>query len=809
MCTNNQTIIRINATDISGNGQIYVETQQDLKSVHLCIYDSENKKEYLFSYEVSGKKNNLKFFIENPKLWSTYIPFLYDYKLSIVYSNNKAEEVSDRFGFRNIDTNGKNVMLNGTPIFIRGFIRGIKCHDHKNNCGLSEYEFYKKNLMQAKKFGFNFVRFHSTVPSEEFFKAADEMGVLVHIELREDDDEYNNLIEMVETGRDNLQVDFIKDVINRFYNHPSLAVYCIGNEIKGEEEHEKMRQSAKVIKEMDPTRLFLDTCAWGENNRELVDIDVQHMSYYFPFGKHADMFENTDNLLVCGLRGGDEVRIETDNSTLTRTLSFNVPLIAHEVCHYTSLRDFKNLKEKFKSYGVAEPWWIDEELKMIEAKGLTDVYGELYKASRDFQRECWKTAFEAIRSSRLLGGFHMLQFSDTDVYENSNGVVDCFDDINYVTPEIFNIFNGDEVLLTELGSRQYFSGQEVSFPIKFSNFGEKKEPFADFSYSLTNADGEIYTSGKMKNVGVARRGLYEICRIDMRLPKIEKSGEYSLSVKLENEKGTLSQNSWKIWVYAKKSKIAYQQFVSYESENVVITDDVETAFNRLQAGKCVCLVYRKEWTRHVRNKSMEAPMYALKATWNRFKPVIWDRGTNYGGLCNAELLNKYGFASGKYYDFNYSQITEDCDKIILDDFPVKVASIISGTDKNVRDRFDAYVDYFNLPELQYDRTLREFSYLFEVGVGEGKLLVCGLNMTGLDKNEPSTVAMAEFIMNYLQSSDFSPKTNVALDSLKEYMRACAKAPVKERMMTQFWQLDDTPVESKEYWVESKQYLMEE
>ena len=223
----------------------------------------------------------------------------------------------------------------------------------------------------------------------------------------------------------------------------------------------------------------------------------------------------------------------------------------------------------------------------------------------------------------------------------------------------------------------------------------------------------------------------------------------------------------------------------------------------------MCLVYRSDWTRHVAHKDMQPPRYAFEATWNRFKPVIWDRGTNYGGLCEDALLQKYGFAGGRYYDFNYSVLTEDCDKIVLDRFPVPVRSLITGIDKNVRDRFDAGKDYFNEKELMYDRTLRRFSYLFEVGAGRGSLLVCGLNLTGLDENEPSSSAAADFLLRYLFSEDFHPKTTISLEALEKYLSDCAKRPVKERMMTQFWQLDDAPVESKQYWKESQQYLLED
>ena len=185
---------------------------------------------------------------------------------------------------------------------------------------------------------------------------------------------------------------------------------------------------------------------------------------------------------------------------------------------------------------------------------------------------------------------------------------------------------------------------------------------------------------------------------------------------------------------------------------------------------------------------------------------IWDRGTNYGGLCNAGLLKKFGFASDKFYGLNYSLLSEDCDKIILDDFPVKVETVVSGIDKSCRDRFDAYKGSFNLPEIMPDRTLRDFGYLFSLKVGCGKLLVCGFNLTGLDRNEPSSAGMAKFILNYIKSEDFAPENGISLGELKEYMKKCALSPVKERMMTQFWELDDSPVESSSFWKESREYL---
>ena len=798
-----KSIIKIYSTNTDGYGRVFVESHKGIKSIGLKITDQSGCC-YLFDYAFEKICNFVgDFFVENPRLWSLSSPELYEYQAEITYADGEKETLSGRFGFREIGQNGKNITINGKPVYIRGYIRGAKAHDHANLLGLSLKDFYLKNLRQAKKFGFNYVRFHSVVPEEELFEAADEVGMLVHVELRPPHDIYNNLEEMVTTGSAIVPEDFLKETVDKCFNHPSFAVYCIGNEIK-RASSDDIRKIKEKIEELDGTRLFLDTCAWGKNNRPNVDMDVQHLSYYFPYGRHAGMYDDTENLLAANVDENEPMKVETENCEIVRDLYFNVPLIAHEVCHYTALRDFYSLKEKFLKSGAIEPWWIDEEIKLIEEKGYKTSFAEMFKASKHFQFICWKTAYEEMRKSALLGGFHFLQFADTDAYENSNGVVDCFDDETCVKPEDFLKFNGDRVLVADLKTRNYFCSDKITVPVYFSNLGEDAEKRANLTLTVEK-DGKTYVDCSMMNVDISRKGSYRLCKARITLPK--ESGVYALKLRLGTKSGVYAANEWTLWVYEKPSeKETYKEFVSYDNGHEAITDDIEKAFDLLEQGKKVCLVYRSEWTRHRSNVDMKNPKYAFKASWNRFKPVIWDRGTNFGGINDKNLLTKYGFPCEKYYDFNFGEISEDCDKINLDDFPVKAKKLVSGIDKSSRDRFDAYKDAYNLPELMPDRTLRDFAYLFEIKIGKGSLLVCGLNLTGLDDGEPSAVAMAEFIKKYINSEDFSPQNGITPEELKAYMSECAKAPVKERTMTQFWELDDAPVESPEFWRAAKEYL---
>ncbi len=803
MITKRGTILKIDC-DLQGSGRLHICTDAELIAVSYAVF-CEEKQVASGQQRAQGRQMQIPFTVAQPRLWSVAEPFLYQVSLTLTYADGR-EELTDSFGIRSIASNADSLLLNGKPFYVRGYIRGIKAHDHPDTCALGEDIYYRKNILQAKKYGFNFIRFHSTVPPEALFRAADALGMLVHIELRPEEDEYNNLEEMVNETENLISPEFVKGIVDALYNHPSLAVYCIGNEIKGTRVSETIQAIRSSVLANDTTRLFLDTTAWGANGRKWVDVDVQHMSYYFPFGSHWDMFQDTENLLVVGDADGNALQEQGLNSTVSRELTFPVPLIAHEVCHYTALRDFKALKEKFRRYGTPCPWWVDEELKMIEAKGFTEVFDEMYRASKLFQHNCWKTAFEAIRRSPLLGGFQFLQFADTDIYENSNGMVDCFDDECFISPSQVLEFNGDRVLLTDLQTKLVYAGSALKIPVWLSNFSETEDRKARLEYVLEGTEGAAVASGGIGNLDISRGGLSKLATVRIQLPQTLAPQKLSLRLSLTGDMGARTENHWDLWVYERFNQESYASFCSYRDEKTVITDQVAAALAQLREGKNVCLVYRQDFTRHLLHKDMAHPEYAFKATWNRYKPVIWDRGTNYGGLCRNELLSKYGFCTDRVYGENYSVLTEDCDKIILDDFPVKPESLISGIDKNVRDRFDAYTKCFNLPELQYDRTLRDFSYLFQLKVGQGKLLVCGMNMTGLDRQEPSTVAMAHFIKEYLASEEFAPKAEISPEALEDYLRRSAQAPVKERMMTQFWQLDDTPVESTDYWRESREYI---
>ena len=806
MITQNNTVLKITAGKAENGFNAEIISDKSIKTVKWSVKDAGGTKK---AEGISDDGKNICSAFDAEQ-WSVLKPALYTFTAQIIFESGETEEISDRFGFRWFETDEKYIYLNGFPFYMRAYIRGAAAHEHQNNCNLSEIEFYRKNIRMAKSYGYNTIRFHSVIPPEECFKAADEEGILIHIEMRKENDDYDNLEEMLYGKNDFITNDALLEIIHSLYNHPSFMVYCVGNEIREPGKKPRVKEIRDFIKQNDPTRLFIDTCAHGEYDRDGVDFDVQHMGYFFPYAEHGDMFSNTDNLLCFGTVNDREMVKEEENAKIRRGIAFKRPLIAHEVCHYTSWRDFYALKEKFEKYNIPAPWWVDEEIKMIEAKGYKENFAETLQITKDFQFRCWKTALEGIRSSNLLSGFHMLQFADTDKYENSNGVVDCFDDPHGISTEEFKKFNADTVVLARLPKQVYSAEETVKIPVLLSQYMINPPKKGDFSYKL---EGEkVYSQSTLTDVDTYKSGLYTLCSLEIKLPKTDKAEKLTLSCKIDFEDGSKCENSWEMWVFNEvqnnitatvKMDADYIESTNTD-DSFIITDRLnDELFEDLANGKTVMLIYRTAWTRHLLDKTQKAPKYAFRGVWDRYKGVIWDRGTINGGKDDKEILNKYGFVTDGQLNFQYYDLINDSDKINLDDFPAPVKSIVSCLDKSSRDRFDA--TKFRLPELMYDRTMRHFSYVFELKVGKGKLLVCGFNLTNM-KN-PAVKAMLSTLINYCKSSDFTPNTELSTADLKSYLEKVAEGgPNKEGMMTQYWQLDAEPVESMDYWKEAERYL---
>jgi hypothetical protein len=535
-------------------------------------------------------------------------------------------------------------------------------------------------------------------------------------------------------------------------------------------------------------------------------------------------FGQRENWAEFGTVSGMDMVKRNKGHTTSREVHVEFPVLAHEVGHYIALPDIDTLKKKFKKVPDENPWWIDELIKLRKLKGLEKDWSVMMKASYNMQRIYHKKVFEGLRTSSVVGGYHFLQFSDTVRYENKNGLVDPFDDFKKgVDPKEYLKYTGDVVVVADLPERTWFEGSKFRIPVYLSNWSETFREKVKLSWSLKSVENKSVRYGSSLADVEAKPGLQKVCTLDIELPRSARALTLKLEIKITGKKGPVTRNDWEIWQFPnrpadlplKKATVSlsgidlYRRYPRVKTHGnlnrpqklMIVNRFSEAVFNHLKRGGDVLMLWRVEETR---DRKAKKEKYYMPSTWDRFKASIWDRGHNLGGFTRQHPALR-NFPETGSLDFQMYGIINDADKLSLDGFPVKVAPVIQGNDKATRDRYDPLK--FKLSEFQPGWTLRKFAYLFDLRAGRGRLMMSGFNFTGLNNDVPEVCGMFESIISCITSKKWKPQAKISVEDLRRYLLKKGRAPrIKERMMTQYWQIDRDSLETAEYWKEAEAWI---
>ena len=226
-----------------------------------------------------------------PALWSPESPKLYDVSLRC-----GEDEVRDRVGFREIRVRGRELLLNGAPIFLRG----ISCHEESvaGGRGLSREE-RLENLRLAKELGCNYLRLAHYPHHEETARLADEAGLL----LWEEVPVYWGIAFGSEEAWEDA-ANQLTELIRRDWNRPSVIIWSVGNENADTEERFRfMGRLADLARREDDTRLVSAACLVDGGLNRIADrlaekLDVigvnEYYGWYDPdFARLPQLFENS------------------------------------------------------------------------------------------------------------------------------------------------------------------------------------------------------------------------------------------------------------------------------------------------------------------------------------------------------------------------------------------------------------------------------------------------------------------------------------------------------------------------------------
>jgi beta-galactosidase len=192
--------------------------------------------------------------VNNPNLWSPESPYLYTAVSRLYAGNDLKDEITKRFGIRQIDYNQQTgFSLNGE---ITKF-KGVCLHHDLGPIGAAvNKSTLRRQLRILKDMGCNAIRSSHNMPSLEQLELCDEMGFMF---LAESFDEWAK--PKVKNGY-NLYFDTYaeKDVVNLVRatrNHPCIVMWSSGNEVPdqwGAEGVKRAKWLQDIFHREDPTR---------------------------------------------------------------------------------------------------------------------------------------------------------------------------------------------------------------------------------------------------------------------------------------------------------------------------------------------------------------------------------------------------------------------------------------------------------------------------------------------------------------------------------------------------------------------------
>ncbi len=192
--------------------------------------------------------------LANPELWTLEDPALYTAVSEVYYDNVICDQEETHFGIRSVTfSSTEGFVLNGKQVKLKG-----ACFHHDNGpLGAKAYDRAEERKVELlKASGFNAIRCSHNPPSPAFLDACDRLGMLVIDEAFDMWADAKNPNDYHLYFRDWWQRD-VESMILRDFNHPSVILWSIGNEIPNRHTPEVVEVAKNMrdfIRTLDPSR---------------------------------------------------------------------------------------------------------------------------------------------------------------------------------------------------------------------------------------------------------------------------------------------------------------------------------------------------------------------------------------------------------------------------------------------------------------------------------------------------------------------------------------------------------------------------
>lgn len=179
-------------------------------------------------FEGESRTMRCRVAVEEPKLWSERTPYLYTVELYLYEKETLLDRHTETFGIRSLSLDAKRgLRVNNETVKLRG-----ACIHHDNGIigAVSLYDAEYRRIAKLKEEGFNAIRMSHHPAGPQLLRACDELGMYV---MDECFDMWNRCKKENDYALffDKWWEQDVEAMVRKDYNHPSVILYSVGNEI--------------------------------------------------------------------------------------------------------------------------------------------------------------------------------------------------------------------------------------------------------------------------------------------------------------------------------------------------------------------------------------------------------------------------------------------------------------------------------------------------------------------------------------------------------------------------------------------------
>jgi hypothetical protein len=651
--------------------------------------------------------------------WDEFSPALYEIELLA-----GGERIAvERFGLREIRAEGRQLQLNGRPIFLRG---SLECCVHPlTGFPPTDREGWIKIFQAAREHGLNHIRFHSWCPPRAAFIAADELGIYLQVEAPL----WANQGATIGNGAplDAWLHAESERILREYGNHPSFLFFASGNEPDGAEHKSFLGRWVERMRQLDERRLYCCSAGWPELPEN--DYHVTHWPRIHQWGD--------------GLRSRLNAR---PPETITDYRAFiqnrSVPVVSHEIgqwCVFPNLAEI----EKYRGHLKARNFEIFAE--RLADGGMAHQAEAFLHASGKLQALCYKEEIESSLRTPGMGGIQLLGLSDFSGQGTALvGVLDAFwESKGYISAAEFRRFCAPTVPLVRLAKRVFTADETLTATVEVAHFGSQAIESAEIDWSLAGDNGEVFASGRIVAGRIEVGSGVVLGEIRAKLDSLPAPCRCRLVVRVEP---LGAENDWDLWVYPTTAETADEPPRQSTGSVRLVFDRGEAAAS-LAAGETVVWSIPPEQA-----KVAPGDVDSLGFTsifWN----TAWTSGQaprTLGILCDPSHPALAQFPTESHSNWQWWYLLSRARPLVFDGPLAEAQPLVQVID-----------DWF---------TSRKLGLLFEVRAGEGKLLVCSVDLRGELADNPVARQFRSSLLAYAASGEFQPRLQIEPNDLGLFAR---------------------------------------